>query len=201
MRLDRNRILSYEDEERLRTALAALADDDEAGAPAHVEAALVSELRRRNRRSAAARIAAAGGIAAAVLAGLWLLRPVTLDAPPPEVLEISREAATPSPAPAIETVIVEEARPVAVRRVIRRPAAPRPAVRLLPTDRFIPVGVWQAVEPMERGSIVRVRLPKSSLPVFGIAVIADRANESVPADVLLGEDGSLRAIRLVSAVQ
>jgi hypothetical protein len=66
---------------------------------------------------------------------------------------------------------------------------------------FIPVGAWQAYEPMERGAIVRVRLPKSSLPGFGIAVSADRWNESLPADVVLGEDGSMRAIRLVSNVE
>ena len=78
---------------------------------------------------------------------------------------------------------------------------PRPVEQQVETSEFIPVGTWQALEPMERGSIVRVRLPKSSLPGFGIPVSADRWNESIPAEVVLGEDGSMRAVRFVSARQ
>ena len=81
----------------------------------------------------------------------------------------------------------------------RRPAARRAAP--VEAAEFIPVGAWQALEPIERGTIVRVRLPNSSLPGFGIPVSADRWNESFPADVVLAEDGSMRAIRLISNVQ
>ncbi|HVF68676.1 MAG TPA: hypothetical protein VM914_13485 [Pyrinomonadaceae bacterium] len=45
--------------------------------------------------------------------------------------------------------------------------------------------------------LVRVELPRSALTSFGIPVNADRAGERVKADVLLGEDGTARAIRFV----
>jgi hypothetical protein len=54
---------------------------------------------------------------------------------------------------------------------------------------------------MERGSVHRVRLPRSSLTTFGIPVRPDRWNESVPADIVIGEDGTVRAVRFVSPMQ
>jgi hypothetical protein len=45
--------------------------------------------------------------------------------------------------------------------------------------------------------LVRVELPRSALASFGIPVNADRAGGRVKADVLLGEDGTARAIRFV----
>jgi hypothetical protein len=44
---------------------------------------------------------------------------------------------------------------------------------------------------------VRVELPRSALSSFGIPVNADHAGGRVKADVLLGEDGTARAIRFV----
>jgi hypothetical protein len=45
--------------------------------------------------------------------------------------------------------------------------------------------------------LVRVELPRSALASFGIPVNADSAGGRVKADVLLGEDGTARAIRFV----
>ena len=62
------------------------------------------------------------------------------------------------------------------------------------TTEFIPLaGFAQS----EGGHLVRVELPRSALSSFGIPVNADRAGERVKADVLLGEDGTARAIRFV----
>ena len=60
---------------------------------------------------------------------------------------------------------------------------------------FIPV-VYDP-EPIERGSVVRVRLPRSALATFGFPVNEQRAEEPIKADVLLGEDGLARAVRFV----
>lgn len=189
------------DEQRVRDALAAAAANDRLQAPDHVEKALVAHLRRRNFRGAVTRVATAGSLAAAVLVGLLLLRPE----PAPPVL-VSREIAPPviMPAPVAapaKPVIADRVRPP--RRVVRRPAATPRAERPVPVEQahFIPVGPWQAIEPIERGSIIRVRLPKSSLPGFGIPVSPDRWHESIPADVVLAEDGSMRAVRFVTASQ
>lgn len=60
---------------------------------------------------------------------------------------------------------------------------------------FIPI--MYDPEPIERGQIVRIRLPRSALATFGIPMNEDRAEEAIRADVLLGEDGLARAVRFV----
>jgi len=59
---------------------------------------------------------------------------------------------------------------------------------------FIPLGQYQ--QP-EEGHIVRVELPRSALASFGLPVSAEAGGGRVKADVLLGEDGTARAIRFV----
>lgn len=49
----------------------------------------------------------------------------------------------------------------------------------------------------DSGTIVRVALPAASLPAFGFPMTPDAAR-TVDADVLVGQDGQARAIRLVS---
>jgi hypothetical protein len=49
----------------------------------------------------------------------------------------------------------------------------------------------------EGGQVVRVELPRSALASFGLPVNAERINERVKADVVVGYDGIARAIRFV----
>jgi hypothetical protein len=51
--------------------------------------------------------------------------------------------------------------------------------------------------PLESGQLVRVRLPRAALASLGLPSNAERADEPVKADVLLGNDGMARAIRFV----
>lgn len=195
---DRNPILSYDAEQRLRDLLASTAETDGLRAPDRVEAALIGELRRRKRWLLTGRLAAAGALAAAVLIGLLLTRPAPpIPAPPPiAVSKPLEEKYAPAPAPPPAPVVMK-----VPYRQPRKPIEQQQRIAAIKPNEFIPVGAWQALEPMERGSIVRVRLPKSSLPGLGIPVSADRWNESIPADVVLGEDGTLRAVRFVKASQ
>lgn len=62
------------------------------------------------------------------------------------------------------------------------------------TTEFIPLAGFAQSEGVH---LVRVELPRSALSSFGIPVNADRAGDRVKADVLLGEDGTARAIRFV----
>jgi len=188
-------ILSYDAEQIVRSALFLTTVGDGMQTPDRVEKALLGELRRRRRRVLVVQFAAAGALAATVLAGLFLMRPAASVAPPAFVAETPNEAIVPGPPAAAPSPVVAKA--VLRRRHIPKPPVEQRIAAAEPND-FIPVGPWQAMEPMERGSIIRVRLPKSSLPGFGIPVSADRWNESVPADVVLGEDGSMRAVRFVS---
>jgi hypothetical protein len=185
-------ILPFDTEARLRRALAEAAASDGLRTPDRVEATLRSAVRSRNRARLAARLALSGSLAAAVLFGLFLLRqPAPAPAPRAQVA-VARPPQPPAPAP--QPVKQVPAKPAAAPRAPLPPAS-------VPQSPFLPVGHWQAVEPIERGTIVRVRLPNSSLAGFGFPVNPDRWNESIPADVVLAEDGTLRAVRFVTPVQ
>lgn len=70
------------------------------------------------------------------------------------------------------------------------------AVPEVATD-FMPIGYMNANTFQDGGQIVRVELPRGRLASFGIPVNMDRYNERVKADILLGVDGTARAIRFV----
>ena len=78
-----------------------------------------------------------------------------------------------------------------------RPSAARPAddsrAQEIATE-FIPLGQYAQTE---EGHLVRVELPRSALASFGLPVNAESAGGRVKADVLLGEDGTARAIRFI----
>ena len=65
------------------------------------------------------------------------------------------------------------------------------------TTEFIPTIQGSDFAPLSSGQVVRVMVPRSAMNYFGLPVNADRVNEKVAADVLLGEDGLARAIRFV----
>lgn len=49
----------------------------------------------------------------------------------------------------------------------------------------------------ESGEIVRMEIPLTSLPTYGIEILPDAQGSPVEADLLIGQDGQARAIRLV----
>jgi hypothetical protein len=51
----------------------------------------------------------------------------------------------------------------------------------------------------ESGTIVRVGLPMASLPAYGVDISRAGGDGAVEADVLVGQDGQARAIRLVTS--
>jgi hypothetical protein len=82
--------------------------------------------------------------------------------------------------------------PALARRL--RPAPPDPA----PPVEFIALPSAAALPPPERGQILRVEMPRSALPGFGIPVIA-ASGDTIRADIIIGEDSLARAIRLVDS--
>ena len=55
--------------------------------------------------------------------------------------------------------------------------------------------------PMESGAIVRVELPVTALPSYGIQIVPEMNTDSVDADLLIAQDGLARGIRLVDDSQ
>jgi hypothetical protein len=61
---------------------------------------------------------------------------------------------------------------------------------------FYPLPEAEALPAVENAMVVRVQLPVSSLRLMGVPVSEERADASVQADLLLGQDGLARAVRL-----
>jgi hypothetical protein len=91
----------------------------------------------------------------------------------------------------------EPANPRSVRNVPRpsRPAAPGNGTR---TFEFAAIPGAAGLPDFESGSIVRVELPVAALPAYGVEIAPDAARSQVQADMLVGQDGHARAIRLVA---
>jgi hypothetical protein len=80
---------------------------------------------------------------------------------------------------------------------VSRPS--RPAISAISMDEFVALPGASGLPAFESGRIVRVDLSVSSLPAYGVELVPDAARSEVQADVLVGQDGQARAIRLVSA--
>jgi hypothetical protein len=62
---------------------------------------------------------------------------------------------------------------------------------------YLPLTYLTAGMAMESGTVVRVELSRSALASLGFNTSADNSGQAVKADVILGDDGIARAIRLV----
>lgn len=182
------------EEGRLLAGLRALARGMEGReAPPRVEATLLAEFRRRKAiRNTWRWAVAAAAVLAIVLAAASALRPrarevaVTLPSARPAVAEQRKAPVTAEPA-------VKRRAPTARRAVRKRPRTTAPE-----QDRFVPVLYADDLASMESGQIVRVELPRSALAAFGIPIADDRPSARIRTDVLLGEDGTARAVRFVN---
>lgn len=61
---------------------------------------------------------------------------------------------------------------------------------------FVPWPGASTLPAFESGQLVRTELPASALPILGIATPARITGTTVAADVLVGQDGLARAVRL-----
>lgn len=162
-------------------ALAASTKD--ARAPEWMEGALLAAFRQQAAKPRARTIpywafsAVAAAVVAAALLPAWISR--ATPAPPAPPAYVARVPQPPAQAPA-----------QAKKRVVR--PASHQVLREVATD-FIPL----SPSPMENGYMVHVKLPRSALTSFGLPMNEDRAAEKVRADVLMGQDGVVRAIRFV----
>jgi anti-sigma factor RsiW len=103
-----------------------------------------------------------------------------------------------SPVPALDP-LAADARRTRAPRVVRAASQSE-----LPqeTDRlagFIPLPAAGGLPGFDSGMIVRVSIPTASLPAYGLAITPE-SSRTVNADLLVGQDGQARAIKLVSLV-
>jgi hypothetical protein len=96
------------------------------------------------------------------------------------------------------------ATPAAKLNVAKRATEPSPSATTHETKEittaFVPLGYGSALDLQDGGQMVRVELPRSALARFGLPMNMNRANEKIKADVLVGADGLVRAIRFVQPI-
>jgi hypothetical protein len=79
-----------------------------------------------------------------------------------------------------------------------RPVQRSHAARVVRPTGFVELPWTAGLPAFESGEIVRIDVPVASLPAYGID-ISSGADRPVEADILIGQDGFARAIRLVTA--
>ena len=79
------------------------------------------------------------------------------------------------------------------------PAAVPAVTASLPLEaaEFTPLSDADMDPPLEEATVVRVELPLSALAAIGVPVTDARPDERIEADILLGQDGLARGVRLV----
>jgi hypothetical protein len=79
--------------------------------------------------------------------------------------------------------------------------APVSPVDAMQAGGFLEIPAAAYLPPMESGAIVRVELPLSALPSYGIQIVPEMETDAVDADLLVAQDGLARGIRLVNNSQ
>ena len=185
------------DEKKLTEGLHTWAASTDGQAPALMEERLRAEFRRSNVSRTRRRwgMAAAVGSIAAGLVIFKLLSPAHETKPVARTATPTRPVAEIAPAPVQDVAIVSPPRVVARKRQPRRP--PQMAAPAELGTEFLPVAQGDGWTPLDGGRMVRVRLPRSAMGAFGLPVDVERSPDRVQADVMLSDDGLLRAIRFV----
>jgi hypothetical protein len=196
--------LRFDQQQALTAGLMALAwDVRRATVSPHVEARLMRAFVARNPNPAASGcglplrwVPLAAAVVLCVSGAVWWSsRPAPDRRPGLEV-----RAAPSAPA----TTSVAAAPPSAgpdgdpgVRTTRRRRPAPRPAAPpVVRAVGFVPIPSAAGLPDFESGEIVRLGIPVTALPNYGLEIPAG-VKRSVQADLLVGQDGRARAIRLV----
>jgi len=71
------------------------------------------------------------------------------------------------------------------------------ASRTATSVEFVRIPSAIGLPDLESGTVLRMELPLTALPEYGLQIAPDATRTSVEADVLVGQDGQPRAIRLV----
>lgn len=93
-----------------------------------------------------------------------------------------------------------QAEKAVLRTIVRSPGKvekkiKQPAAVIEPEGKFYSLSTGDETEPMPGARIVRVNIPKSSLFAMGVNIPLENGPEAIKADLLIGSDGSTRAIR------
>lgn len=162
-----------------------VAEHRAACAPVSVEHAVLAEFdaHRRQRRW---RVAGAAALAGTLAAGAILV----WDRPTPRRATVAQ-----APAPVVAHIAAAAAPEVTVRHP--KHARVSPNVSAAAEAPFITIPYTAPPAPGENLRIVRMTLSASALAAVGFPLPAIDPEAGTPSDVLVGEDGRARAIRII----
>jgi hypothetical protein len=120
------------------------------------------------------------------------LRPAATQPPPPSPNAPDRTTRPGSP------VVPRAPRRTKPAAAVRPAAASAPQAAATTYSDFVVLPAAFALPELESGRIVRVEVPLTMLPVYGLDLVPEAARSAVEADFLIGQDGLPRAIRLAS---
>jgi hypothetical protein len=201
---------------RVKQSLLAAFAEQQKTAEAVPVPAVVVELSSRRAKGWGIAIAAAAAVVLISLSLPSLLRvsPDSSQVPPPYMsaaTTVTTVAPTPTVGEAISTppIVVKDITPRhSAKRVnanarrnanVSRGDAPdryETVAQNVGND-YLPLTYLDPATALETGTVVRVRLSRSALMSLGVPVNSERSGDFVKAEVVLGDDGVARAIRLV----
>jgi hypothetical protein len=183
--------IAFERQARLSSASRALAAEAAwFSAPASVEHALLREMTNLHvlRRRRIVYSVASGAIAAALALTVWMTHQ---SAPRPGVTAIARHVPH-----VVAPVLAAVEQPVAQHLNKHGGRVVKPATE--PQQPFIAIPYTLPLEPYERADVMRMDVPVAALIAAGLPMSMADPAAFARADVLVGQDGRARAIRLVS---
>lgn len=176
-----------DNQNRIRQGLRSLAESETRGPSPAVQAALLREWKPATRERPWKTAALAGALAAGV-ACLFLLRPEKEEPKPSEHAPLAASVIPPVSRAA------EKLPPKAPGRRVRPAVAKQPEIA---QSEFVQVPFSEPLDARERSQLLRVSMPVTTLVSWGFPVAAGEPDRVIDADVVVGEDGLARAVRLV----
>ncbi|HLJ22761.1 MAG TPA: hypothetical protein VKT71_01555 [Candidatus Acidoferrales bacterium] len=165
--------------------------------PAHVESGLLASFRHHHRRASWRRTlewATVGAAAAVLLIFLWTTGSRSrVQAPQVPRKDVSSQTEMPQDAKATEAPKLGTPELFAQAAVPDAAAANETYV----ASDFVPVPYTGTISADDPGMIVRVQLTRSSLAQLGYPVAEAPDEDLILADVLVGEDGWPRGVKLI----
>jgi hypothetical protein len=168
--------------------------------PPSVEAVLRAEFRNHHRRNSWRRTVewlSIGAAAAILILFVWTMkRPSNgpSNRPPAPTAEKGGAVQAALPSNAGGTAIAAKEQPAPATGA--KPAAAPESEAYIASD-FVPVPYTAAITADDPGMVVRVQLTRSSLAQLGYPVAETPGEDLILADVLVGEDGWPRGVKLI----
>lgn len=178
-------------------------------APPRIEEALLREFRREksvtSSRHLQWQLGVLGAAASVVLViGLWFHRP--RPATPDKAPSVSASTANPAPSTPAPLDLQRPIAPVFANVQPKKNRTKTPAQKAPTSDAdaieyataYVPLPYAYDPSGLEGGAVVRVVLPRAALVSYGLPIEGMGVSEQVTADMIVSQDGTPQAIRLVA---